>query len=127
MTQKPLFARLSRRAKLKDRLAPLVRWMLENYDDFAAAIGPVRHPGWAGIADELDGEGLKGPDGKTLTADYCRQCWFRAKRYAARSAPKPAAVAAPALLPEKTRPQVDDDIPMFKTGGLKRSTQREDP
>ena len=77
--------------------SPIVQWMVENHDEFAAALAAtgVR---WEKVAAYLADHGLRTVRGDIPTGETTRRCWTRARRLVARRRTR-LRRAAPASVP----------------------------
>jgi len=102
--------------------SPIVQWMVENHDEFAAAVA-VTGVRWEKVAAYLAKHGLRTARGEIPSGETTRRCWTRARHLVARQRTKqrpsaPASVPAgqpgkPAGLPSPALPA--DPAPVAAT------------
>jgi len=95
--------------------SPIVQWMVENHDEFAAAVAAtgVR---WEKVAAYLAEHGLRTARGDAPSGETTRRCWMRARRLVAkqrarqrRSAPASVPAAQPGRPEAKPAPALPGD------------------
>ena len=78
--------------------SPIVQWMVENHDEFAAAVA-VAGVRWEKLAAYLAEHGLRTARGDIPSGETTRRCWMRARRMVARQRTPHRRAATPASDP----------------------------
>lgn len=76
--QKKIPKRFKRAVEVKSdtRHTELYRWLKAHHPGLAELLTEAK-PGWATLALAIDKEGVKGPQGQTISADAVRRIWTR--------------------------------------------------
>ena len=83
---------------VKANQSPVFRYMLAHHAELAATVGD-----WPAFARARTADGMLTANGKPLSAQYCRQTWFKVNRLAPKLAEKADAVAAAKIAEREAR------------------------
>lgn len=97
--------------------SPIVQWMIENHDEFAATL-EVTGVRWQKLAEYLAAHGLRTARGGIPSGETARRCWLRARHHVAKqkgAKRRPVTTAAPA--DPATRPEPKFQFVRFRNEG----------